>query len=186
MTKQRRFIISLFALLSFSCFSIANPNKAIFLIPEGFTGGVIILYNQPDGIVPETADDGTIIYRIPKDGFLKVKPPLKKVAYKFNYYYVDANDKRTEIEYVYPKYYVRDRGDTTSKSLDSITEDERNNGVFVMNHRKVSFGTNEDKELISCFSIGNPKNSSKLYDDIDDRIDEIGRRSSKNETQTSN
>jgi len=117
MNKLRKSIILLCVLASFSCSLFGKPIDVDYLISEGFTGGVIILYNQPDGIMPETTKDGRIVYRIPNDGFLKVKSPLKRIAYKFNYYFVDAADKRTPIEYLYPKYYVRDRGDATSKSI---------------------------------------------------------------------
>ncbi len=183
MRKLKQISILLLALLSFSCFSIANPNKAVYLIPEGFTGGVIVLYNQPDGIIPETADDGTIIYRIPKDGFLKVKPPLKKVAYKFNYYFVDAQDKRTEIEYVYPKYYVRDRGDTTSKSLDTINEDERNNGIFAMFHETTNFNGRGEKVYLYRFVISKVKDIDIIFNKNEDKINDIQRSISKSKIQ---
>lgn len=57
----------LFLILNFSCVSFAKPGEIIYLIPENFTGGVIIVFNQPDGITLETDKDGTIIYRVPKE-----------------------------------------------------------------------------------------------------------------------
>lgn len=180
MNKLKQTVILFCVLLSCSCSLLGKPTDVNYLIPKGFTGGVIILYNQPDGITPETTKDGAIIYRIPKDGFLKVKQPFKRSYHKLNYYFVDAADKQTPIEYLQPEYYVRDRGDTTTKSHDSITEDERNNQVFVMNHRNVTFDLNGNKAVINGFIIGNPKDVTSLYVDMDRRIDKIDKDLSRN------
>lgn len=173
MYKQKKYIILLLVLFSFSCSSFAKTDDIIYLIPKGYTGGVIILYSKTDGIVPETKEDGTIIYRIPKDGFLTVKRPSKPGPYKFSYYFVNDKDQRTEIEYVYPKYYVRDRGDTTSKSMDTLTEDELNTKIFAMHHRNITFDMNGDRVILNAFSVGYPKDSTSLYTKTLDRVDEI-------------
>jgi len=89
-------ILILFFIISSSCSLLATPTKVTYLIPEGFTGGVIILYNQKDGITPEATENGKIIYRIPKDGFLKVKPTFENKHYKFSYFYVDKNGKKSQ------------------------------------------------------------------------------------------
>lgn len=79
---------------------LAFPTNVIYLIPKDFTGGVIIIYDQPDGITPETTADGTIIYRVPQDGLLKVKSKFERRNFRFKYYFVDDKDNRTEIEYL--------------------------------------------------------------------------------------
>ena len=173
MNQLRQSLILLLVSLSLACSLFAKPTDVIYLIPEGFTGGVIIIYNQPDGITPETTDDGTIVYRIPNDGVVKVKSPLDEGRYRFRYYFVDEKGKQSEIEYVYPKAYVRNPGDTTSKSLDSITEDERNNGIFIMNHRTISFKNNGSKIVLYALSVGHPKDSGFLYSKTLDNIDEL-------------
>ena len=180
MNELKRFSILLLFSLSFACSLFAKPTNVIYLIPEGFTGGVIVLYNQPDGIEPEKSEDGTIVYRIPKDGFLKVNSPLNEGKYRFKYYFVDEKDKRIEIEYVYPEAYVRNPGDTTTKSLDSITEDEKNNGIFIMNHRTVSFKNNGNKTVLYALSVGHPKDSRSIYIETDIQIGKIEKELSNN------
>ena len=49
--NRKRVTILLLILLNLSCISFAGTVKIKYLIPEGFTGGVIIVFNQPDGII---------------------------------------------------------------------------------------------------------------------------------------
>jgi hypothetical protein len=60
---SKQIVILAFVLLSASC-TFAKPSKIEYLMPTGFTGGVIVLYNQPDGTAPEVTADGTVRYRI--------------------------------------------------------------------------------------------------------------------------
>lgn len=150
-------------LVSLSCSLFAKPTEVVYLVYDNYAGGIIILYNQADGIEPEKTKDGTIVYRIPKDGFLKVKPAFERTAYKFRYYFVDAEDKRAEIEYLQRAHYVRDPGDTTSKSEDSITEDERTNQIFAMLHETANFTVSGDRVYIHSFIVATPKDSLDIY-----------------------
>ena len=169
MRNRKRFIILLSALLSFSCVSFGKPIEVIYLIPANFTGGVIIIYNQPDGITPETTKDGTIIFQIPKDGLIKVKEPLERTAYKFSYYFVDEKGNRTPIEYLYPGHYVRNPGDKTSKSFDTISEDETNNKTFAMIHTTKNFVVGQQQVYLHNFMIGHPKDYDVLYIQTSDK-----------------
>lgn len=173
MLKLKRIIVLWSLIFSLSCSLFAKPTDVVYLIPENFTGGVIVLYNQPDGITPETTDDGAIIYRIPKDGFLKVKPAFERKNFKFKYYFVDAQDKRTEIEYLQRAHYVRDPGDTTSKSADSITENERNNQIFAMLHETTNFAVSGNRVFIQVFVVAIPKNSLDVYMKTSNKIFDI-------------
>jgi len=51
-----------------------GPRNGIYLMPSGYVGAVVILYDQPDG---ETLDveDGYYVYKIPPSGVLKVRTP---------------------------------------------------------------------------------------------------------------
>lgn len=160
-------------LSNLSCVSFAKPGEIIYLIPESFTGGVIIVFNQPDGITPETDKDGAIIYKIPKDGLIKVKEPITKTAYDSKYYFVDDKGKRTLIEYLYPGHYVRNPGDTVSKSFDTISEEETNNKTFAMIHTTTNFGIQGEKVYIHNFIVGKPKDYQILYIRASEKIDEF-------------
>ena len=179
MYNRKRIVVFLLLLLSLSCVSFAKPTEIIYLIPEGFTGGVIIVFNQPDGIMPEKDKDGTIIYRVPKDGLIKVKEPLAKAAYEFKYYFVDGKGNRTPIEYLYPGNYVRNPGDTVSKSFDTISEDETNNKIFAMIHTTINFKIQGDKIYLYNFIVGKPKDYQLLYLKTSDKINEFQMRLSK-------
>jgi len=54
MIKESKNILIAFLLsLSLSCSLLAKSTEVEYLVPEGFTGGVIILYDQKDGVNPE-------------------------------------------------------------------------------------------------------------------------------------
>ena len=179
MKKHLKIIVRLIIALNLSCVTFAKPTEIDYLIPQDFTGGVIIVFNQPDGITPETSNDGTVIYRIPKDGLIKVKAPLKNVPYEFKYYFVDEKGNRTPIEYLYPGHYVRNPGDTVSKSFDTISDDETNNKIFAMIHTTTNFGSQNDKIYFHNFIVGKPKDYQLLYLKTSDKIDEFIARFSK-------
>lgn len=173
MIKLKRIVVLWSLIFSLSCSLFAKPTDIVYLIPENFTGGVIVLYNQPDGIEPEKTTDGAIIYRIPKDGFLKVKAAFERKNFRFKYYFVDANDKRAEIEYLQRAHYVRDPGDTASKSEDSITENERNSQIFAMLHETTNFTISGNRVFIQNFIVAIPKDSLNIYMRTYDKISDI-------------
>jgi len=166
-------ILVLFFIASLACSLLAKPTEVAYLIPEGFTGGVTILYNQKDGITPEITKDGKIIYEIPEDGFLKIKNKFERKHHKYEYYFIDDKGNRKEIEYLHPEAYVRDPGDTTSKSFDSITEEERMNQVFVISHETKNFTVNKIRVYMQSFILETPKDSLKTYMKNLDRMSEI-------------
>ncbi len=75
----------LFVLINSSCSSISIPTNEIYLIQKGYRGDVIILFNQPDGIVPET-EKFLYVYKIPADGILKIKTSGVTGIVKKSYY----------------------------------------------------------------------------------------------------
>ena len=168
---KKQLIILALVLFSFSCSSFAKPKAVAYLMPEGFTGGVVIAYDQPNGITPEVANDGTILYRIPKDGFLKVKQSFEGSDFRYNFYYVDDKDNLAPIEYILPKGAFAPPN-TNLRSEDAITEDERNNKIFAMNFNIAKFILNEEDVQLYVFSVGHPKDASFLYDKTLDKINE--------------
>jgi hypothetical protein len=89
-----------FLLFLTSCFSQAEPE--IHLIPKGYRGPVIIIFDQKNGS-PEKYEDGSRVYKVPADGILKTQfiPQTKGSIRpgKLKYYYYDSNDRK-EINYL--------------------------------------------------------------------------------------
>jgi hypothetical protein len=174
--SRKVFVLALL-LINVGC-TLAKSAKIEYLLPAGFTGGVIVLYNQPDGVAPETLDDGTIRYRIPKDGFLMLNTQEPENIINYSFYYVDDKNNTTRIEYIAPQGSTAgERGGL--RSVDTITEEERNSKVFAMNHRGIGFEENGNKGPLNAFSIGLPKDSRSIYLKTLDKYDEIRERFSK-------
>lgn len=173
MYKLRKIFILLLILLSFSCVSYSKPTEIIYLIPEGFTGGVIILYNQPDGITPEKTDDGKIIFHVPKDGLIKVKEPLERTAYRLTYFFVDEKGNRTPIEYLYPNHSGGNPGDPSSREINDIKGEEAKNKVFVLQHRTTNFNVAGERVYVHNFIVEKPVIALRTFLKTSDRIFDI-------------
>lgn len=59
-------LILCFSLVS-SCIEYAEPQS--YLLPDGFTGAFVVVFNQKEG-TPKEYENGKRIYRIPKNGVL--------------------------------------------------------------------------------------------------------------------
>lgn len=74
---------------------------SIYLIPSGYRGECIIVWDQPNGTVPEYEDDWRV-YRAPQTGVLYTQMSENTGTLKFKYFYLDSLDNRTEIRYLWP------------------------------------------------------------------------------------
>jgi hypothetical protein len=158
-------------LLSLSCSMIAQPKAVAYLIPEGYTGDVIVLYKQKDGILPDTSKEGLIEYRIPADGFLKVNAEEPEV-YNYSFYAVNAKNERTRIEYILPEFAPVPKG-SGMNSEDMLTEEQRNTGIYAMNHRTIGFKVNGESVPLYAFSVGYPTKADSYYNKTNFRLSDI-------------
>ena len=94
-------VLAVILLFAFS--SCRNITYETILIPEGYTGDVIIIFNQK-GKVKRKFDGKRKVYEIPKDGILltEFKDEGKGFAY-VDYFYVDSLGHRTKLD----KYSIR-------------------------------------------------------------------------------
>ena len=113
--KKNLLIIVLISILT-GCVKNAEPET--FLIPEDYSGGVIvIIFNQKNGSVKEY-DEGRRIYRIPKNGILHTQfSPVEGVLNE-KFFWVDKkynlineirrvvfeNEPRKEVTYILDQY----------------------------------------------------------------------------------
>ena len=166
-------LILLSMLVVSSCFFFRYPRDGIYLIPKGYTGDVIILFNQPDGVVPEV-ENGLYVYKIPENGILKVKIKGRTGIVNKSYYYVDKNNEMQKIEYLRITGDIDPSGRPKDKFDGAINQDEYENGIFVMNAGGLgSFDTKSGRVQFTTFTVGHPKDSIRLYDKMQMRLTEI-------------
>lgn len=84
-----------------------TQEKAIFLIPEGYQGKVVIYYNQKTGVEPMN-EKGRRVYVVPQDGVLLTKADFIGGYIDYDYYYVDSQGNRTKLEEVDERDATRD------------------------------------------------------------------------------
>ncbi|GEN67715.1 DUF6843 domain-containing protein [Chryseobacterium rhizosphaerae] len=82
----------------FLCLSCKTKNiTEIVLIPKGFTGKVVVIFNQNYENM-KILDKGERVYLIPEDGILLSKFRKEKANYKTHYFFVDSLGNKTPIE----------------------------------------------------------------------------------------
>jgi hypothetical protein len=160
-------ILLLLILISSSCNS---TKEAIYLLPDGYTGAVVILFVQPDGITL-SVENGFNVYKIPESGVLKVKSEPILTVHNEKFFYEKANGERTPIEYVHPT----GRGKTWSdnpKTFDQIKPDD--NTVYAMRREVGTFHTGVSQPTrFRSFLIGKVSEGEKLYKQLENRINEL-------------
>jgi len=73
-----------------------NTEREIYLIPNGYEGPVLIIFNQPDG-EPQTYEGQARIYAIPRSGILRTQFARNVGGYKPEFWYVDEQGRRAMI-----------------------------------------------------------------------------------------
>ena len=99
-------IISIWFLISCN-----QANESICLIPKNFTGVVVIIFDQKNGLLPEV-ENGKHVYRIPLSGVLRTQVKANYRVEGHEYYYVDSLEKRTVIPFMLPEGW--EKIDTTN------------------------------------------------------------------------
>jgi len=76
-----------------------KAEDTIRLIPEGYEGPVMIIYNQKDG-VPKEYEENKRVYRIPDNGLLRTQFEPNYGVQNHQFFYVDSIGERTKIQFV--------------------------------------------------------------------------------------
>lgn len=151
---MNKLIFSLIILMSF----MRCSNKAedsVRLIPSGYTGPVLIIFNQSNGEKKEY-EDGKRIYRIPKSGVLRTQFEPNYGITRHDFFYVDSTGNRIKI----PFKVVQN--DTT------LIEDTGK--IYAFGERAPSEGQGYDSKhgryvtpATRCFYVGEFKNIEETY-----------------------
>ena len=75
-----------------------TPGSMTHLLPDGYVGPVVIVFDDPNGKAPEHDEEGAVVYEIPPDGVLRLCTPAPEAGlYDVNYFYVRPDRTRQEI-----------------------------------------------------------------------------------------
>ena len=135
-------------IFAFLCLSLAlgcsKKDETIFLLPEGYTGYVVIIYGQTDG--KEKKYEGSKrIYEIPSSGILKTKFSIDYGISNFpKFYYEDKTSK--ELAYYHefneiPEGKIVSFGGTTGKANIDLE------GKYFISFTEHYVGTKEEIKL---------------------------------------
>jgi hypothetical protein len=76
--------------------SLSSVESEIYLIPDGYEGPVLVVYDQPNGQPPEY-EGSARLYEVPDTGLLLTRFPPNQSRYRPEFWYVDEDGKRTPI-----------------------------------------------------------------------------------------
>jgi hypothetical protein len=127
----------------------------VYLIPEGFTGKVNIVFNRNDG-VPTKYEDGRRVYNIPSNGILLTQFKINDGFINREYYYVNKTN-RIPLEIF--KYEYKKDGTT---SWEIKNDDEI--GVF-LDGTSGSYGSSSSLSHLEYqeFIVSNYKGLDSFY-----------------------
>ncbi len=144
-----RLFLTMF-ILSFTTTSCQNMGESsMYLIPKGFEGNVLVVYNQPDG-KDTLYENHTRVYKIDPSGILKTKFIHDRRTQIVNFYSIDENGKRQPIQLIsneFPK--IKDSSEVVCVHLVPMNDfDEK---------RKT-------QRYFDIFTIAKPKNIDSILD----------------------
>ena len=91
-------LITLIALVCEWDYLKTATKEEVFVLPHNFKGIVLIAYDQKDGM-NDIEEDGKLVYKIPKNGILKLKRKEVTTLSKSWYFIEDENGNRTLLDY---------------------------------------------------------------------------------------
>jgi hypothetical protein len=148
------------------------PRDGIYLIPSGFVGAAIIVYDQPNGVVPDV-EEGDFVYKLPVTGVLKVRTTAYVGIINLKYFYVDQAGERQEVKYITITGDHDPQGRPQNK-YGNLSQDEVENSIFVMNPSGVGeFRVNGKTIQFSRIIVGKLKDSEQLFYEYQKKLVEV-------------
>lgn len=81
-----------------SLFGCGGSGSITHLIPDGYVGPVVIVFDDPSGEPPKHDEDGGVIYEIPPDGVLRLSTPAPEAGlYGVDYFFVQPDGTRRKL-----------------------------------------------------------------------------------------
>ncbi|MBK7707325.1 MAG: hypothetical protein IPJ30_16640 [Acidobacteria bacterium] len=127
--------------------TVGPPIK--YLLPNGFTGPVVIAFDRPNGNNSEEIN-GTKIYRIPGNGILELRESASYISRGERFYYEDAGGGLSEIPQAFADSEAPDGQEATRISQ----LDPNDQQVYVTGRRMGKFGSTDGLVNFRRFSVG--------------------------------
>ncbi|KAA5536549.1 hypothetical protein F0919_02455 [Taibaiella lutea] len=96
--KKMKLLLPFFLLISLASCTAREPD--IFILPDNFRGGILIIYNQKNGIAPQYHRKSRV-YVIPKNGILKTQFSIDSDWSALPQFYYSSISSANRIRYVY-------------------------------------------------------------------------------------
>jgi hypothetical protein len=135
-SKMNVYFLIVAALSILSC---NDPQPETYLIPQGFTGRVNVIFSRRDG-APNKYENGRRVYEIPANGVLLTQFKDEYGLVDHQYYYVDSNGKRTPLE-IYKYDHNKDG------TVKWIVKDTNKLGIF-SDGTTGQYGNNDNTKVV--------------------------------------
>jgi hypothetical protein len=156
-------------IISFASSYLTRPEKELYLIPEGYVGRVIVIFNQTDGEKPEYENDRRV-YRIPETGVLFTQLKDEQGIINQEYYYVSPNGQRQKLGVLDTRDFNEEW--TTEKNPHEPPRDS----LAVFNPGTMgTIGSSDDKDskVFLELSVGTYNDMKNLHEFSNDYIDSL-------------
>lgn len=156
-------------LFSFASSYMTRPERETYLIPEGYLGTVLVIFNQPDGEKPEY-EDGRSIYRIPQTGVLFTQLKDEQGIINQEYFYISQNGERRKLGVLDTRDFNEEC--TTEINPHALPRDS----LAVFNPGTMgTMGSSDDKnsKVFLQLSVGTYNDMKNLHDFSNDYIDTL-------------
>lgn len=132
--------------------TVGPPTK--YVLPEGFTGPVLVVFDRPNGKDFEQID-GTAIYRIPGNGILELRDRASYVLRSEQFYYEDAGGSLSEIPQAFADSEVTDG----QEAIRISQLDPNGQQVYVTGRKMGKFGSSDGLVAFRRFTVGRIRDS---------------------------
>jgi hypothetical protein len=159
-------VLSLGGLFPSAC-TVRSEQEA-FILPAGYIGPVIILYEQQNGARP-LQENGRQLIEVPASGLVKLADKHTRRNRSPVYYYRLRDGSLEEIPYL--DAWGHDR-----RSFENISDDEKDRATFAMNDGGVGHAEIDGRRTsYRSFIVGTPKDRNKHHEMMTERIFQLMR-----------
>lgn len=95
-----------------------KQDTEVYLVPQGFTGRVNVIYDRKDGVRPRIVGD-SYVYDIPSNGILLAQLPFNKDMLKLKYFSMDVQGAKHALK-IFDRSRSNDSNHISTVRADSV------------------------------------------------------------------